>query len=117
MEEDQKREQLQSSGKHIDDKYILGQVAEETEVFGRTNHIETGTDVVDGSSYRGKVGNQIVSVKRYDQKGYHKHGNKGYEVHIDGTDNLMLNGLAIHVDLFDALWMNVGIELFGNRFE
>lgn len=57
VEEDEQREQLEASGEHVEHQHVFGEDAEVTEVLCRTCELESGTDVVDCSGDRGKVGN------------------------------------------------------------
>lgn len=57
VEEDEQWEQLETSGEHVEHQHVFGEDAEVNEVLCRTCEFESGTDVVDCSGDRGKVGN------------------------------------------------------------
>ena len=63
MEQDQDREQFQSSRKHVDHQQKLGRCGEEGKIPGRSHHGKSGTDIVEGRSHRRKVRYQIVFVQ------------------------------------------------------
>lgn len=87
------------------------------EIPGRTNDSETGSDIVEGGSNCRKAGYQILSIKADDEEGDHEDHKVGDEVDIGGTQYVMLNGFAIHFDLFDALGMDIGNDLLDEGLE
>lgn len=59
VEEDEQREQLKSSGKHVEHQHIFGENAEVIEALRRTCKFESRTDIVDCRGDCGEVGNQV----------------------------------------------------------
>ena len=76
MEQDQKREQLQSPGQHIKAEHDLGEVGKVRKVRHRSHLLQTRTHVVDGRGHRRKSGHQILSFQRDEEDGEHKQNHK-----------------------------------------
>ena len=63
VQQDEQREKFQSAGQHVEHQHIFGKMAEEIEVGCRAYLGKAGTDVVDGSRNRGKVGNLVMAFQ------------------------------------------------------
>ena len=109
VEQNQQWEQFQSSRQHIEHQHKLGKVTKETKVLCRTYHFKPRTDVVDGGCHSRKVCNQGMPFKGEGKHRNHKQNNKCNQVHIGGTDNIVLHFFSFEFNLFNALRMNVRV--------
>ena len=117
VEQEQKREKFQASGKHVKDKDILGEIREKSEIARRTYKFQAGTDVVDRSGNGRKGGSQVCIFEGNQEYGHHKQNNEGDHINIDRTDDVMVDRFVIHFDFLDALRVNIGDELLAHRFK
>ena len=109
VEEDQQWEQLQSTGQHVKHQYKLGEYIELSEILCRSDLCKSGSHVVDGGQNRCKVGDQILILEGNCKDRDCKDNNKRNEKYVDGADHLMIDRLALHIDLAHTLRMNVAV--------
>ena len=96
MEDDEHREKLKSSGKHIKDHYELGGLAPEGEIPCGTHKVKAGTDIVYGCGYGREIGFKVMSFKGNGKDRGRKDDHKSSKINMDGTDRVGIDGFAVH---------------------
>lgn len=115
-EEQEKREDLQTSCKHIKDKDTFGQIGKRTEISHRTNDLKSRTNVVECSCYRREVCDQIKIIDRDQQNRCGEDHKIQTDINIGGSQDIMGDDLVIHLDLLDCIRMKVKLEFFLGSF-
>ena len=116
-EKQENRENLQTSGQHIENQDELDAAGEKRKIFGRSDQRETRTDVVEGRGNRGKVGDQIVVVERNQKNGQGEDHQIGDQENIGRADDLMFHQFAVHGDFTDRTRVQMLVELFADALE
>ena len=68
---------------------------------------------VDGGRHGGKRGHQVRILEGDQKYGNHKKNHKSDHIDIDGTNHVVVDGLAVHLDLLDALRVDVAGGAYG----
>ena len=112
MEEDEEREQLQSSGQHIKHQHPFGEAGEDAKITGRPYLGQTGADVVQRGQNSGKICGEIPALNGDKEDGGCQYYHKGNEIYINGTDHIMLHRFSFKINFLNAFRMDIGLELF-----
>ena len=117
MEQEKKREKLQTSGKHVKYKDILGEIREKSEIPRRPHQFKAGPDIVDRSGNSREGSDQVRILKGDQEDGQDEQNDEGDHINIDRTDHIVIDRLVIHLDLLDALRVDIGNKFLAYRLK
>lgn len=117
MEEDEKREQLQSSGQHIEHQHPFGKSGEDAEAAGGTYFRQSGSDIVQCGQDSGKICGEIPSLDGDKEYGGHQYKDKGNEIDVNGTNHIMLHRFSFKVNFLNAFRMDIGLEFLDHSLD
>ena len=97
-EKNQNGENLQSACQHIQDQYQLGQHAVACIITGRTDCLQTGTNIIKACQHRAEIRTDGESIQRDHNKTEQQYDHVGRQVRIGAVQNLFVHHLIIDAD-------------------
>lgn len=92
-------------------------MVKEREVRCRTNKVKARTDVVHGRENCGEVCREVIVFDRDKKDRSEEDDHERNEEYVDRTNDFMLYRFAVHLDLADALRMDVVLEFFADGLD
>ena len=105
-EEDEHREDLQSSSEHIEGQHDLGKSAERRIVAGRANEMQARADIVEAGKHSREVGLHRESVNGDQQQADKQNDHIGDEIDVGAPYQRFGNDLIVDTNSHNLLRMH-----------